>query len=458
MLRPYQQDAIEKIRTYYLNGKKRVLLHAPVGSGKTHIFSTILKSIYEKKKNAILVVNAVKLVEQASERLDREGVDHGVIMGNNKRNKPDALIQVCSIQTLGRRKTRPPADMIVIDEAHYATSKSYRELADDYPDAYFLGVTATPYVIGSLRHIADVIVKPVTMRDLIRDGYLVGPIYYAPSTPDLTGVRTRNGEFATEDLDEILNQSQVVGDLVSSWEKLGENRPTLAFGVTVLHSMMIADAFNKAGIPARHVDATTKNKERYEAISGLESGKLKIISNVGILGVGVDIPSVSCIISARPTKSYALWVQLCGRGTRPFPGKKDFRVLDHSGNVLRHGCILAERNGSLDPIKKTTRPVELTTCSACYAVFAGNICPECGESNRSEPRKQVETIEGELVSTDPFYLQVVSRRGELKDIAKRNNYHRNWVYYQLEREFGKDVASTFEPIPWVRRSAPDFSK
>lgn len=460
MLRDYQTKAIEEIRRLFSSGTKRVLLQAPTGSGKTVVFCHILKSAFEKKFHAIMVVSGKELVHQASRRLDREGVDHGVIMSDHWRKQPNQHVQVCSIHTLFIRKTIPKAKMIIIDEAHQATSQSYHWLIAQYPDAFILAVTATPFVRKSLRHIASEIVRPVTIKELVDQRFLVPPKYYAPSIPDLTGIRTTAADFNTDDLDKILNKSHPIGDVIKSWRSLAENRSTVLFAVTINHSLSIVSAFNAAGIPAEHLESDSKDSERQAAIRRLESGEIKILSNVGILCTGVDIPSLGCVVSVRPTKSYALYIQQLGRGTRSYPGKENFIVIDHGGNVLRHGCILEERHGSLDPIpkgKKRSAENDMYTCQ-CYAVFHRSVkfCPACGELNPTAPsvakdEKAKNPIDASLEKADPFHIKVIARRGELRDTAKRRGYKNGWVFFKLKEEFGEDVANKYAP----RRKIPD---
>jgi superfamily II DNA or RNA helicase len=462
VLRPYQQQAINEIRTKYASGQKKILLHAPTGAGKTVVFCEILKAVKEKGSRALMVVRGRALVDQASKRLDQTGVEHGVLMAGHWRKRPSEAVQVCSIDTLYSRRLAPKADILIIDEAHMATSDGYKWLAEAYPSAYFLGVTATPYVSGSLRHVADEIVRPITIRELIAQNFLVPPVYYAPSVPDLTGVEiSSTGDYVIDSLDKLLNQNHPIGDVVSSWIKLGEGRPTLLFAVSVRHSQSLAAAFCAAGVPAMAIDAKNSDAERKDAVQKLEAGHIKIICNVGIFCTGVDIPSASCLVMARPTLSYSLYIQQAGRCTRPAPGKKDFILIDHAGNVLRHGCILEERSGSLDPIQKNTLQkidVGLKTCAGCFAVFLKNvfICPGCGEKSApivsSKNEKAMDPIEASMEVADPFHLKVVARRGELRDIAKRRGYKSGWVYYRLKEEFGETVADKYEK----KKNVPDF--
>lgn len=463
MLRAYQQHALDQIRSLFARGTKKVMLHLATGGGKTVVFCVILKSSYEKGKKAIMVVKGRKLVAQASARLDREGVPHGVMMAGHWRNQPNQPIQVCSIDTLVSRGLVPEADIVVIDEAHLAATPSYHWLTEAYPNAFFLPVTATPYCKKSLRHIADEIVRPIRIKELIEQGFLVPPKYYAPSIPDLTGVRTTSGDFNAEDLDKVLNENHPIGDIVSNWVALADSRPTILFAVSIRHSLNIVSRFKSCGIPAEHVDADCDDKTRENAIKRLERGEIKVLSNVGILCTGVDIPKASCIVMARPTKSYSLYIQQAGRGTRIDPSKKDFLIIDHGGNVLRHGLITEDREGSLDPMPKKSRSnaTEIKTCETCYAIYSVNesSCPLCGDENKvvrisSKEEKAANPIIAGIEVPDEFHLKVISIRGELIDIQKRKGYHRGWVWHRLKEKFGEEVANKYFKHSAVR-SAPE---
>ena len=145
----------------------------------------MVKAAVEKKRNAVILVRGRKLVDQASQRLFRENVTHGVLMAGHWNYKPTMPVQVCSVDTLIARKLRPKADLIIIDEAHLAISDGYREVIADYPDAFIVAVTATPYVDKSLTHVAQTVVHPISMNELIEQGFLVPFRYFAPSTPEL---------------------------------------------------------------------------------------------------------------------------------------------------------------------------------------------------------------------------------------------------------------------------------
>jgi DNA repair protein RadD len=384
-LRDYQALAIEMIRVEMRAGHKKILLQMPTGAGKTVVFCHIIKSAVQKNKRVMALVRGRLLVSQMSKRLFREGVSHGTLLAGHWNFKSHYPVTACSIDTLISRKLRPRADIIVIDEIHMATSDSYKKIIEDYPEAVIVGVTATPYCKKSLLHVASTIVKPISMTQLVEQGYLVPARYFAPYQPDLTGVEVSRstGDYKQDQLGRAMEKRSIVGDIVTHWKRLAENRPTLCFAVNIEHAKMIVEIFNAAGVGAEHHDADSSDEERDAAIKRLVTGETRIISNVGIFCTGVDIPAVGCIVMARPTKSYNLHIQVLGRGTRAAPGKEDFLVLDHAGNVLEHGFISDEPAASLAGMITVSKP-KIFTCDFCYAigekkVTYKNPCFSCGK-------------------------------------------------------------------------------
>lgn len=453
MLRPYQADAKAQTREHFRQGKRKVLLHLATGGGKTVIFSDIMKDVVAAGKRPLMVVRGRKLVDQASQRLSAEGVYHGVMMAGHWNYQPIAPAQVCSIDTLISRGLTPPADLIVIDEAHMAISKGYHDWLSNYPKAYILAVSATPFVQTSLRHIADVVVKPITVQELVNQGFLVAPRYFSPSVPDLSNVKISR---TTKDYDQVeladaMDSKNLVGDIVTHWKNIGENRPTICFASSVQHSKNIVQQFNERGISAEHCEANTSDNERKEILKRLETGSTKIVSNVGILCVGADMPYVSCIIMARPTKSYNLYIQQAGRGTRKCAGKDNFILLDHAGNTLRHGFINEERDVDLDgtevKLEKTPR-----VCSSCFAVYYGFSC-SCGFSKDEsiEQGRDKITLDGELeeINVMPIKAMILRDIELFKEIRKKRGYKPGWEFHQVKDKWGERIA--FEHFPYKRR-------
>jgi superfamily II DNA or RNA helicase len=452
MLRDYQQKAVDEIRQHYANGVKKTLLVCPTGSGKTRMFCFVAKSAAAKGKRVLIVVRGRKLIDQASERLTREGVDHGIIMAGRK-DSINKQVYVCSIDTLIARDTYPPADLIIIDEAHHAGSAGYKTFAEKYPDAFFLPVTATPYQRASIEHIAETIVAPIGMKELIDQGYLVPARMFAPEkinhrnlTMSSTGDYTEKSAYAE------MTKGHIIGNIVEHWKKIAPDTKTLAFSVNVAHAHEIAAAFKAHDIPACAVSSNTSEVERLEAIKKLESGEIKVIANCGILCTGVDIPSLQTIIMARPTASEILYIQIAGRGTRTYPGKSNFILLDHASNIEKHGFITDIREASLqgrsgNKNNNNNNDVNIKTCMSCYGVVPANarICPECESPFTAQEKRDIKTLEGSLkeITEHPFATTPKNADKEILRYirtARYKDYQPGWVYHKIKAQFGEHEA------------------
>lgn len=454
-LRPYQVQAVEEIASLYAKGEKKVLLHLATGGGKTTIFSHVIKRAVDKGSKVVFLVKGKQLVDNASQRLFQMGVDHGCRQAKHWNHKPKHPVQVCSIDTVHRRKDYPEANLVVIDEAHMACSPSYLSVLEHYQDTYLLGVTATPHMKRGLRHIANEVVYPISINELIDQGYLVKPRYFAPSSVDLSGVETdyRTGDFNAKQLaDAMDSQIAIYGDVVSSYTKFLNGLPAIGFAVNKEHSRELCDRFNKAGYNAVHVEDSTSMKRREEIIGGLKDGSVNVVFNVGIFCVGVDIPCLRGVISVRPTQSYNLWIQQVGRGTRPYEGKDSFVVLDHAANTIRHGFIEDEQPCNLDG--KPKRNIEtdglfIMSCKSCYGVFewreTARVCPHCNHDHKAErvapERNTTEDNSYELqevIDVESFEeMKIVNR---LMSTAVMRGYKSGWIYFQLKEECGESKA------------------
>lgn len=438
MLRPYQNQAIDEIRRLiYVDGQRNVLLHLAQGSGKTVIFCYILKAMYQNEKSAVMMVKGRQLVEQASWRLARESVPHGVHMAGHYRYRPAEKIQVCSIDTLISRAQRPKADLIIIDEAHMATTKGYKSVLSNY-DAPILHVTATPYNLAPMST-----VRPIDMQGLIDIGFLVPARYFCPAIPNLKGVHTVGDDYNQQQLAKAIDRGDLIADIVETWKTHGQDRPSMAFAVNVLHSKHIAARFCDAGIPWKHCDANTPDSERADIIEEHRLGKIKGISHVNIFSTGVDIPWLSCLIMARPTKSKILYHQQGGRGTRIAENKKDFLLLDHAGNVLRHG-FLEEENGLVKTKANNTgeNVKGIRICSQCFSAYRGTACKACGNVGTVNTGIKKEK-EGELREIQETEEGKIYRK--LRAVAAEKGYKRGWIFYRLAEKLGQEAAEKMMP-------------
>lgn len=403
-LRPYQADAVERCRAA-LRAVRRVLLVAPTGAGKTVIASHVILRAHERQRRVLFFAHRRELINQAVDKLVKAGIPTtqvGVLMGADKRQRPSAPIQVASIDTW-RNRERPPADLVIVDEAHRSLSPTYRDATAHYGEqgAVVLGMTATPYRadgrgLGDVYEALELVANP---RELIDAGFLVEPRVFSGGMPDLAGVHTRRGDYVESELAARMNVSGLVGDIVGEWLRRAEGRRTVAFAVDVAHSKAIRDAFLAADVPAEHLDGSTPTAERDAILARLERGETLIVSNCGVLCEGWDQPAVKCAILARPTKSTGLYLQQAGRILRPWEGLGAL-ILDHAGNALAHGLPQDTREFSLDAAKRVANGAQPTkACSECAAVVALGVreCPECGHAfEAAEPTAPVVKAPGQL--------------------------------------------------------------
>lgn len=452
MLRPYQEESIKLVQKEFASGNRKTCLVLPTGAGKSVIACDMIKKSVSNGKRVIFIVKGVALIDQISRRLFKELVPHGVMQANHWNRRPTAPVQAISIDTAVARDIFTPADFIIIDECDQATSDGYKLFLSKYPNAFILGITATPYTKGGLRHIADSIVRPISMLKLIEDGFLVPFKYYAPTVPDLTDVKVSStGDYMSDQLEGAMVAGQLTGKIVDHWIKLAQNRPTLIFAVNVSHSKHLTAQFCERGIPCAHVDAKTPQDERDRVFKELQSGALKAVSNVGIATRGFDAPFISCLVVARPTRTLNLHIQMLGRGTRLSEGKSDCIVLDHAGNLISLGLPTDEPEVNLDGDKIEKSVKETKICKNCFCAYRASHCPECGRVEPEQNEADIEESDDELkelnIETDPVFREFkrLQKEADLKDKKP------DWARYKLIDNFGFEKASKYFTEAWNDR-------
>lgn len=445
-LRDYQVNDLERLRECYRRGQNPILV-APTGSGKTVTCAEVIRGARQKQpdKKILFVAHRRELIGQCSEKLDLIGVDHGVMMGSHWRRKPHEPVQVCSIQTLLRRNI-PPAGLIIVDECHRAVADSYKTLLAKCPGAKLLGLTATPVRTDGrgLGELFNALVVSLTPADLTERGWLVPTRVFAPSTPDLTGVHIRRGDYDQGELSRAIDKPRLVGDVVDHWHRCAYGRSTVVFATGVSHSKHIVERFSESGVAAEHIDGKTPDHIRDAILKRAASGETTIVSNCGVWIEGVDVPRMSCAILARPTKSLTLYLQAAGRVLRPFPGKSDAIIMDHAGCTLDHGFVTDERAWSLDGFSKAPRgkrdedeDIGVRICLKCLRAYPTGEprCPECGEVPPVKERK-VDQVDGELVEISPYtirHLSPIPEMAALQRTAAEFGYKPGWVWMNFNR-------------------------
>jgi DNA repair protein RadD len=292
-LHPFQQDAVAEIERHIAEGRRRLLLVAPTGSGKTVIASELIRRLIAQYRRVLFLAHRREIIDQTGAKLTANGVRHGIIMSQVD-PRPMEAVQVASIDTLLVRGVRssamdlPPADLLVFDEAHRARGRTREHLLSLYPNAVLLGMTATPCRSDGrgLGNLFDVMIEAPQVAELIAGGYLVKSRVHAPIDPNLKGVRVEKGDYVISQLAGRMNTAGLVGDIVEHWHKYGEQRRTVAFAVDVAHSVAIRNQFLSAGVTAEHLDGETPLLEREAILARLASGETKVVSNCAVLTEG----------------------------------------------------------------------------------------------------------------------------------------------------------------------------
>lgn len=357
-LRQYQTDGIRKIfeawdpqRSNLMN----VLFQMPTGTGKTTVFAEIVRKAHAKNKHVLIVVHRTELVEQIAERLRAFDVSVGII---SAAYEPDdeKEVQVATIQTLNRRK-HPKAEIVIIDECHHSKAATYKQLWAIYPEARFLGVTATPVRINGegFDDLYNTLISIGSLSSFIEHGYLVKIKHLVCSIPDVSKVKQRMKEYDIKMLKNVMLNNTLMANLVESYNKHAKGKKTIVFAVDIEHSQNIVERYLEAGIPAAHVDANTPKKERQSILEKFRSGEILVLSNVDIVSEGFDVPDCEAVQLARPTKSLVLYLQQVGRCMRPSKGKEFGLVLDNAGVWLEHGLSYIDREWALKGVDKTKK-------------------------------------------------------------------------------------------------------
>jgi len=400
-LRDYEEEWLSRI-----NGSKskRILVVGPTGSGKTVVAAAMIVDALKKGSRVLFIAHRIELIRQAKARLLDVGVPLSAIglIVDREDESPGASVQIASVQTLARRRC-PPADLILIDEAHHASSPSYKNIIEGYPGATVVGLTATPYRLDgvSLGEVLDEIVESAKPSVLIEHGWLSLPrVWTVPRhlRPSLSGVSVCRSDFRMDDLEEQVNKKALVGSIADHWFGLAGGRPTVCYSVNVSHGEAILQSLMSRGIRAQLITGHTKPDKRDTYLRQLSCGQLQIVVNCMVLTEGWDCPAARCAIVARPTLSQTLWFQMCGRVMRP--GKTVPMILDHAGNALWLPLPGTDVDHSLttgqDRPARFSSPPE-KTCPSCGSTVGLGLrsCPNCGHQfwTAGDP----EEIPGQLV-------------------------------------------------------------
>lgn len=408
----------------------------PTGGGKTVVFGNILA---EYQGASVAIAHRQEIVTQISLALARNGIRHRIIgpsavaktctsihLAELKRNYIDPLnrVAVAGVDTLIRMDPTDPwfrqVGLVVQDEAHHLLQRNKWGSAQQmFPNAKGLGVTATPCrADGSglgrrADGVMDVMIVGPTMRELIDDGWLTEyRIFAPPSDIDMSGVTVSgSGDFSPPKLSAAVHKSHIVGDVVAHYLRIAPGKLGVTFAVDVASASEIAAAYRAGGVPSEVVSAKTPDALRASILRRFKARDILQLVNVDLFGEGFDLPAIEVVSMARPTQSYALFAQQFGRALRPMDGKTHAIIIDHVGNVHRHGLPDAPRMWSLDRRDKRGKGtpdgvIPTRTCPECTAAYerVHAACPFCGFAPEPGGRSTPEEVDGDLYEMTPEAL------------------------------------------------------
>lgn len=377
MLRDYQTELLNKTFQAFREGYRRPLVVAPCGAGKSYMFVELIK---RTRGEALILTHRQELKEQHERLLEELGATNA---------------RVAMILTEANRLGRyPKPELIVTDEAHLSRSNSWMKVIDYY-DTFTVGFTATPIRLDgkSLNPPFDTLIQGVNAKWLIENRRLAPFKYYAPTLVDTTGLRTVAGDYVVSDLERLMNERAIYGNIIESYRKFASGQRAICYCVSVNHARETAHAFNSVGIRAEAVSADTPTRRRRAILEDFRSGLITVLCNVGIISEGVSIDEVNCTILARGTLSHSLYWQQAMRCMRYLPGKTAI-IIDCVGNYTRNPMPDADIVWELDTPPRKRRETDengnfyIRCCPECYMTFpTACICPFCGTEYPLHPRE-----------------------------------------------------------------------
>lgn len=396
-LREYQSDLIAALGSVLRRRVRRVLLVLPPGGGKTVIAAFIAQAFKRKEQSTYFNCHRGELMKQTSGTFTNCGLAHGFVAAGVPLSTQDVM--VCSVDTLKNRldKIKPPR-VCLWDECHHIGAEGWAKIMKAWRNTIHIGLTGTPWRLDGtgLGKFFDEMIMGPTAGELIEMGDLAPYRIFAPSAPDMKGVRKQMGEFAKGETEKRMREPKLTGDIVSHWLRRANGVLTVGYAMTVPHSMHMVELFNAAGIPAAHLDGGTDRGERKEVIRKYADGELRVLWNVGLFGEGFDLSAwagkpvtIDATILANPTMSLSKYLQESMRCMRPDNERgKVGLIFDHAGNSNRHGFPDDERDWSLDGRQggaggnAANGPPPPFTCDGCFSQLRRPIPKECPYCNK----------------------------------------------------------------------------
>jgi len=453
-LRWYQEPVIEGIRNCFSEGKRRVIMCAPTGAGKSAKFSYMVKRHISKGGKALIITDRKELQKQSKNTFEMFGINPELIQSGKQ---PDLSmnLHVSMSETLYRRCRKyseflNTRTLVVIDEAH----KTFADKIFPYlnEEAFVIGATATPYRKGksqsSLSDFYQDIVYSIDTNGLIEAGFLSKPNYFGVEV-DLSGVGKIGGEYSSSQLEKRYAKLKTFKGVIDNYKRLAEGKKTIVFCSGVSNSIELRNEFISKGYKAEHLDSDTPTNERDRILDWFDKTKNGILCNCNILNTGFDQVDIECVVLYRATTSLPLYLQMVGRGGRVTPTKKEFTILDFGNNVGRFGFWDEPREWSLEKVQSgSEQPAPIKNCPKCEAILPASAteCSFCGHKFEKKEEEVLEVELKELESKVPVHLRGKKLSEldltELGDLQQSKAYKHTFIW-RIVRSKGKDAVMDY---------------
>ena len=334
----YQEDMKERIEKA-LRLHRSVMAQMPTGTGKTYLLTAVIDSFVSNnpKEKVWIVAHRRELVSQIDETVRKF---HSYSASNT--SSLLSSVKAMSIQWLMRHydEIEEEPGMIVIDEAHHALAKTYKEMWERFPKAKFLGLTATPCRLNGkgFTDLFDVLVQSWSVPEFISKGRLATYDFVSIKSDGVTQrlidslqKRGADGDYQNKEMDMLLNKKPSIERLYRSLEEFGKDRKGIVYAINISHAQKITKLYQENGVKAIAIDSKTPATERQQDIEAFKKGDIQVLVNVDIFSEGFDCPDVEFVQLARPTLSLAKYLQMVGRGLRVAKGKKNCVIIDNVG-------------------------------------------------------------------------------------------------------------------------------
>ena len=370
ILRDYQREMLERLQEAWKTCRS-VMVQMPTGTGKSFLMAEVIKSLQftvyslQPSHPVLVVAHRIELIEQISQTLERFGIEHGVI----DRTTVDIesvtqkhQVVVASIQTLSRRVGPDNPDfspftfhfsLIIVDEAHHAVAGSYRWMWEKWPEARFLGLTATPCRLSGkgFTDLFDVLLQSESIQGFIDKGWL-SDFEYVSVTPEnwmlerIHGLKKRgvDGDYQVKEMATVMDSPESIRHLYQSYEEFVKGKKGIVYAINREHARHIAEYYTLKGVRCAVIDSNTPGEERSHSVEAYRLNRLDVLINVDIFSEGFDCPEVEFIQLARPTLSLSKYLQQVGRGMRVSEGKDCVLILDNVGLYQTFGLPTDRRD------------------------------------------------------------------------------------------------------------------